>query len=994
MATKTFEELKQLAIQIRDEKTNKANTATRIGTQMIEHLNKLEQEYYNKDDVAEQLKTRDDELARLDKMTTEYNVSVLHPTSGSGGSNKYTLETAIAQVPSKYRSVGIKCAFVNENGEGECWEYKVGSWNWNVNGFVQVGSAKLTELGKSFGEILVNKTIKSNQRIISKEDLILNTTIYVTANELKNKIIQLHKIDGSVSNFGPFQDSEPKTKEYTIDDDFDYLQALWGDITVSINTNYSNLELLKSNQNIKKDIENLVPKDSFNTLSEKVSESDIINLLDNKENGFYSTTANVGEQANVQSFGFGDNTYIKAKLSVLAGDTFYVKGEQDTTTRVVWFLVDNDGILRQKGESKIYDVKSINIEYDGELYYSVIYALIQRQRDVIAYIVRPNVNRLLPVNGSSKGVYQYKKFESSYNLKIVEFDGIETTYKKWLYDNYITVKRITIATQEEFNNLTNLINEAIEGDAIDNRIIINIKKGNYFYKDNHLDLTKIPKLGCLSIIGEKGTVLMPELIEFSQNNENTLIQDDRFVLPFVDNEDNPLSFLNESNGVVSMFFDASYQRINIFDELLISKQESTEEKGVVRFKVPDNYNEGSYDSSYVIFLYWWLGNIAKVQKIENGYLYCKNIIGSATSDKIIGINLNSELHVNGGKIYIPLKYDKVYYCKNNTFILASKDYTSTIEFIGIEFNAGYSLLNISDENTKLRFKQISFKNSIRSILTNIYAQGEIWLEDSQINTTYRSFLAAHKMKVYVTKNRFKEVGIAFYDTETGGACQAITTNKAGSYVAHNSFLNVLECCALNNGNDAVEKTICEHNKIIYSSDFITNCRVAQSDNGAIYYAGKNVIIRDNLIMMPPINPIFYGIAGVHAIHADNGASQSAIYRNLIIGSFDRTVSVRVYRWQGADSANLSLDNFIGFNIITSRYEFTVNTKDENGCIKAANFIGSKDNNLSKNIEFYEEDYILQNIDIKDDKVYIPRVYIDDILALNFSRCILSNLVFI
>ena len=128
MATKTFEELKQLAIQIRDEKTNKANTATRIGTQMIEHLNKLEQEYYNKDDVAEQLKTRDDELARLDKMTTEYNVSVLHPTSGSGGSNKYTLETAIAQVPSKYRSVGIKCAFINDSGKPECWKYQGGSW--------------------------------------------------------------------------------------------------------------------------------------------------------------------------------------------------------------------------------------------------------------------------------------------------------------------------------------------------------------------------------------------------------------------------------------------------------------------------------------------------------------------------------------------------------------------------------------------------------------------------------------------------------------------------------------------------------------------------------------------------------------------------------------------------------------------------------------------------------------------------------------------------
>lgn len=129
MATKTFEELKQLAIQIRDEKTKKSNTATRIGTQMLEHLNKLEQEYYNKDGVTAQLKTRDDELVRLDKMTTEYNVSVLHPSSGIGGSNKYTLETAIAQVPSKYRSVGLKCSFINESGTPEIWEYKGGLWN-------------------------------------------------------------------------------------------------------------------------------------------------------------------------------------------------------------------------------------------------------------------------------------------------------------------------------------------------------------------------------------------------------------------------------------------------------------------------------------------------------------------------------------------------------------------------------------------------------------------------------------------------------------------------------------------------------------------------------------------------------------------------------------------------------------------------------------------------------------------------------------------------
>lgn len=80
----------------------------------------------------------------LDKRVTEYNVSVLHPTSGSGGSNKYTLETAIAQVPSKYRSVGIKCAFINANEKYECWKYNGGTWT--VDSFSEIGDKKIIQL--------------------------------------------------------------------------------------------------------------------------------------------------------------------------------------------------------------------------------------------------------------------------------------------------------------------------------------------------------------------------------------------------------------------------------------------------------------------------------------------------------------------------------------------------------------------------------------------------------------------------------------------------------------------------------------------------------------------------------------------------------------------------------------------------------------------------------------------------------------------------------
>lgn len=80
----------------------------------------------------------------LDKRVTEYNVSVLHPTSGSGGSNKYTLETAIAQVPAQYRTIGIKCSFINETGQGETWEY-IGSL-WTSSCFLPLGAKRLAVL--------------------------------------------------------------------------------------------------------------------------------------------------------------------------------------------------------------------------------------------------------------------------------------------------------------------------------------------------------------------------------------------------------------------------------------------------------------------------------------------------------------------------------------------------------------------------------------------------------------------------------------------------------------------------------------------------------------------------------------------------------------------------------------------------------------------------------------------------------------------------------
>ena len=76
---------------------------------------------------------------------TEYNVSVQHPTSGIDGSNKYSLEDAIAQVPQELRNVGLKVSFINSDGKVETWEFQGGTFT-NIGSWVQGGAQRVVSL--------------------------------------------------------------------------------------------------------------------------------------------------------------------------------------------------------------------------------------------------------------------------------------------------------------------------------------------------------------------------------------------------------------------------------------------------------------------------------------------------------------------------------------------------------------------------------------------------------------------------------------------------------------------------------------------------------------------------------------------------------------------------------------------------------------------------------------------------------------------------------
>ena len=84
------------------------------------------------------------------KLIEEVNVSKIFPTGGIDGTNKYTLETAIAMIPASLRSVGIKCSFINAGGVLESWEWQGGTFT-STASWIAVGGKEFEGLEKQNG---------------------------------------------------------------------------------------------------------------------------------------------------------------------------------------------------------------------------------------------------------------------------------------------------------------------------------------------------------------------------------------------------------------------------------------------------------------------------------------------------------------------------------------------------------------------------------------------------------------------------------------------------------------------------------------------------------------------------------------------------------------------------------------------------------------------------------------------------------------------------
>lgn len=213
---KDYNTIKNQATKIKNEVEDGANTAQRVG-QMLE-------------DIVDSTMDPSINVPTFD-LITEINVSKLFPKGGVGGTNKYTLEGAIAKIPAKYRTVGIKCSFLNEAGEQVIYQLDNNDFN-SISSWTQLNVI----WGKGVAQIIGYKgTIRITGGTYSSKDKLIRPIF-------KGEVISDYT---GVDSFYLVKKNKQtlstlitkKNLPYTAEDDYYYASAgTTGELTIHIKT--------------------------------------------------------------------------------------------------------------------------------------------------------------------------------------------------------------------------------------------------------------------------------------------------------------------------------------------------------------------------------------------------------------------------------------------------------------------------------------------------------------------------------------------------------------------------------------------------------------------------------------------------------------------------------------------------------------------------------------------------------------------------------------
>lgn len=536
--------------------------------------------------------------------------------------------------------------------------------------------------------------------------------------------------------------------------------------------------------------------------------------------------------------------------------------------------------------------------------------------------------------------------------------------------------KISVKNQADFDTLNEKIIKAIKSHW---NIQVNISKGVYYYKEDHLALTgDMPNIN-ISIKGNRVTLIGAGR-DFSPNDKYRGVFSPHNI------------FVDINTAKVYDFWDSLVRA-----DSLIKVVDKDKKICRIPYSKVDDISESDCKLLYIRITQWFRSGVYKVLKIEAG-----NIFFIADNLHYLTAYARKEYNVNYDYIYgnqtprfsmcnpmdlrkmvsfnddtVNTSLQSIHECQTSRFLSIENLFCSSFSLTGIRFvgnSVESELIGINNSNfRKCTISNCSFE-SVQSTVIRIKDSENVCIEKNSFSRLYNYGIqvANGSSNIEIMDNTFCDCGLAL----TNSFC--VQCAAENYYIANNTFRNF--------GYGAIgigvyhedEKTnlctgIIEYNEMYYDSLYCAaKKKNTLMDSGAIYIWTQNddAIIRNNFIHD------IVGMRDNRGIFCDDGARNFKLYGNIIVNT-PNGYSIDSYRKadQRQGFGN-NTNNMVVFNLVDHSIRFEGRNQVNNGCVKAYNLICNIA--LNGNVDYFdqiermEDDFQISDFYLKKGRVYVDK----------------------
>lgn len=556
-----------------------------------------------------------------------------------------------------------------------------------------------------------------------------------------------------------------------------------------------------------------------------------------------------------------------------------------------------------------------------------------------------------------------------------------------------------IKTQEEWDNLTNLIKKWLEDG--ERNITIRVKTADLVFGDKVVRIENLNYPDANIQIEGNHVKMLPWGKSFDRDNPTSKTINGFYALPYKN------FHLNE------IVLDDNENELPLYGKTFTTSQtieEVKEESGIWRFPVnlPDISHADCRDFC-ILLTRDWTACRHQVVRVNNGYLYFElksKDSPTPSQDKLdpnkdkihynirpryrfVNCPLSNDIHFFRDSVFIPIKYKSVYIGKGARLFLFN--------------NCNFCSLTISGFNVVGASKQsvIALNNSVFSdgawihnntfsnlseCAVTVYNCENVRIDSNSIYNTRVGAIACYGTNNVVMNNKLQRIGWMLNTRAiTGGGEKLHICNN----VIEDFNYGAIACGSTISNDNAPKLTyIIERNEIRYTmkyaKEFMSN---TLADAGGIYIGPQCTwgIIRNNVVL---------NMTGPHynrGIYLDDGAKNLAIYGNLVMNTANfYDIDLRRCDMYSSGIPDHNTNNMIFHNVMTGSYKFQDSGLVNDHCFGGQNILLGL-GGFQKNIVDLKEsvpDVIIEGCSYKNDKVTIPKQYeplLDSIHVDGFVR---------